>query len=47
MITHFRYVAHEDLPRMTADGWRKVTDLGHPHGAYAVLCQWFGEGEPA
>jgi hypothetical protein len=29
-----------------AAGWITVSDLDRPHGEYAVLMQWTGEGDP-
>jgi len=46
MITYFRYVPYSELLWRLAEGWKPVADLGHTHGAYAVLCQWTGEGDP-
>lgn len=44
-MTWFRYVPYSDLLWRMATGWNPVSDLGHTHGSYAVLCQWTGEGE--
>ena len=42
-----KYVPHGELLFHLAQGWVVSDDLhGTPHGAYAVLCVWVGEGEP-
>jgi hypothetical protein len=47
MVTWFRYIPYSQLLLAICMGWKPVADLGHSHGAYAVLCQWSGEGEPS
>lgn len=47
MTTWFHYVRHADVETFEAKGWRVVnSSMGH-HGAYSVLMQWEGFGEPA
>ena len=47
MISWFRYARHADAPVLAATGlWAVIADLGSTHGAYSVLMQWCGEGEP-
>ncbi len=47
MIQWLRYVAHDEVPAYLAKGWVVSDDLfGTPHGDYAVLMLWAGEGEP-
>jgi hypothetical protein len=47
MTTFFRYVPHANVQAYEAQGWRVVSDLtGCRHGAFAVLMQWEGAGEP-
>lgn len=46
MVTWFRYVAHARISSFTAAGWIVCADLGPTHGAYAVLMQFTGTGEP-
>jgi hypothetical protein len=48
MISWFRYVRHADAPVLAATGlWAVIADLGPTHGAYAVLMQFTGDGEPS
>lgn len=47
MISWFRYSRHADVPAFEAAGWRIASDLGPTHGAWSVLLQWIGEGEPS
>ena len=45
----FRYVKIEDIPRFMARGWEwddRETPLHAPHGCYAVVMEWRGDGEP-
>ena len=45
--TWLRYVAHGELLRFLALGWRISNDLaGSHHGEYAVLMEWPHESEP-
>lgn len=47
MIQWFRYVPLDELIVYLANGWAVSDDLyGTPHGFYACLCVWTGEGEP-
>lgn len=45
-ILWLRYVRHSDVADYEARGWVFSADLGLPHGAYSVLMEWAGEGEP-
>ena len=46
-VQWLRYVAHGELLLWLAKGWAIADDLwGTPHGYYAVLCIWQGDGEP-
>jgi hypothetical protein len=45
-VTWFRYVRHADIPDRENQGWVVVDDLGQTHGAWSVLMEWRGEGEP-
>jgi len=46
-MTWLRYIPHDDVGRYQAAGWSVSSDLAHTHhGAYAVLMQWVGDGEP-
>lgn len=46
-IQYLRYVPIPELLIWFAQGWALSDDLhGTPHGFYAVLCVWEGEGEP-
>lgn len=47
MMSWFRYARHADVPALEASGWRFASHLGPTHGAYSVLMQWCGEGEPS
>ena len=47
MISFLKYVPHSELVAHLALGWSISDDLMEcPHGNYAVLCVWEGEGEP-
>ena len=47
MTTFFRYVPHDRVEAMKAQGWTVANDMqGTRHGTYAVLMQWEGTGEP-
>ena len=47
MITWLKLVPHSELLFRLAQGWVVSDELhGAPHGHYAVLCKWKGEGEP-
>jgi hypothetical protein len=48
MISWFLYVRHADAAALTETKlWAVIADLGPTHGAYSVLMQWCGEGEPS
>lgn len=49
MIQWLRFVPFDELVVRLAEGW-VVSDCLYgvaPHGAYAVLCVWEGDGEPS
>jgi hypothetical protein len=47
MITWFRYVRFADIPAYLALGWKwNGRPLHAPHGCYAALMEWMGDGEP-
>ena len=47
MLTWFKYVVHAELLIHLAQGWNLSDDLiGTPHGNYACLMLWSGDGEP-
>ena len=47
MIAWTRYVLHAMRPAYEALGWVLSDDMtGTPHGHYAVLMLWAGDGEP-
>jgi hypothetical protein len=47
MIEYVHFVRHHDVEGFHELGWR-ISDYldGTPHGQYAVIMQWEGEGEP-
>ena len=45
-VQWFRYVRHAERAAYEARGWVFAADLGLPHGAYSLLMEWRGEGEP-
>ena len=48
MTTWLKYVPHAELLCHLALGWVVSDDLhGTPHGFYACLMVWMGEGEPS
>jgi hypothetical protein len=46
-IEYLHYVRHHNVEEYLGLGW-SISDFldGTPHGQYAVLMQWDGEGEP-
>ncbi len=42
----YKYVIHSMVGAYEAVGWITVSDLDRPHGEYAVLMQWTGDGDP-
>ena len=49
MIRWFRYVPFRLIPDYLALGWdwdESAPPLHAPHGCYAVICEWKGDGEP-
>jgi hypothetical protein len=47
MIEYVHFVRHHDVEGFHELGWR-ISDYldGTPHGQYAVIMQWEGDGEP-
>jgi hypothetical protein len=48
-ITWHRYVRFADIPAYLSAGWewdQHETPLHAPHGCYAVIMTWTGDGEP-
>lgn len=45
-IKFFRYVPHSLRRSYAGLGWRFAAYLGPTHGAYAVMMEWCGAGEP-
>lgn len=45
-VRWFRYVPWSRWTLWARLGWVFVGDLGPPHGFYAGLWEWRGEGEP-
>jgi hypothetical protein len=47
MIKWFRYVCFVDIPAYLSLGWEwDGMPLHAPHGCYAALMEWCGQGEP-
>ncbi len=46
IVRFYSYGAHGRRAEFEAVGWIFAAELGFPHGAYSVLREWRGEGEP-
>jgi hypothetical protein len=42
-ISWFRYVVHSRIDEYKASGWKVASELGPPHGFYAVLMELVNE----